>query len=169
MANLGQVFDPASVPAADLMPVGVRTLMQVVDSDVVATKAGTGTILKLSMKVLDGQRMGAMHFEQINIANPNPTAVSIGQQMLKKLCAAIGHVGPLQDSVVLHNKPFFATFKTQEGKDGFEDKSTITKFEPASGGANAAPQQQAFAQTPQQSAPPPQQQPAQAGGKRPWG
>lgn len=174
MANLGMTFDPNSVPAADLMPAGVPTLVQIVDSNVVPTNSGNGMILKLNVKVLGGERAGAMHFEQLNIVNPNPTAAGIAQRALKNLCAAIGHHGPLQDSVVLHNKPFLATFKTQPGKDGFEDKSTISKYEPYGGNAaHPQPVQQPQpgyapqAQQPMQPAAPPPAQPNAPA--RPWG
>lgn len=168
MANLGMTFDPNSVPAADLMPVGVPTLVQIVDSNVVPTKDGNGMILKLNIKVLGGERAGAMHFEQLNIVNRNPTAANIAQRALKNLCAAVGLHSPVQDSIVLHNKPFLATFATQEGKNGFKDKSTISKYEPY--GGNAAHPQPTQQPQPQQQTQVTTPSPAPAGApQRPWG
>ena len=50
------------------LPAGVY-IAEITDSEIVATKAGTGQMLKLTWKVLDGQYSGRLIFDRLNIAN----------------------------------------------------------------------------------------------------
>jgi hypothetical protein len=107
MASLGFTFDPSTVQAErsfDPIPAG-DYLAIIMDSDVVATKAGDGTILKLTFQVVDGPMQGRLVFDNLNIENRNPAATEIAQSRLGSICKSIGLSGPLQDSAVLHNQP----------------------------------------------------------------
>ena len=107
MASLGFTFDPNTVQAErtfDPIPAG-DYLALILDSDVVPTKAGDGTILKLTFQVIDGPLQGRLVFENLNIENRNPAATEIAQARLGSICKSIGLSGPLHDSTVLHNQP----------------------------------------------------------------
>lgn len=172
MANMGG-WNPDDVPADDRdnlepIPPG-RYELEVVDSDLVQAKSGKGTLLKLQHRVVSGPHENRRIFSQHNFQHENATAQDIGQREIKALCAAVGHMGPLEDSNDLHGIPFMATVKMSKTTPEYPDpKNEIGRFIPR-GGADAAPaQRQQPAQ--RQSAAPAQRQaapPANAGGNRP--
>ncbi|MBX9874433.1 MAG: DUF669 domain-containing protein [Beijerinckiaceae bacterium] len=171
MANMGG-FNPDEVPdddrgGLDPIPPG-RYELEVVDSDLVQTKSGTGMLLKLQHRVVSGQYENRRIFSQHNFKNDNPVAQEIGQREIKALCAAIGHMGPLEDSNDLHGITFTATVKLGKTTPDYPDpKNEISRFIPRSGGE--APAQRQAAQR-QPSTTPAQRQTApaaNAGGNRP--
>ena len=94
MAELGS-FDATNVApreAFDPLPPGDYKAM-IEGSDVKPTKKGDGYMLKLQWLVLDGQYSGRKIFQNINLANPNPKAVEIGQQELSAVCHGCGAQG----------------------------------------------------------------------------
>lgn len=136
MADLGQVFDPAEVPednrSFDPLPTG-DYLCQILESDVVKTKAGDGEILKLTLEVVDGPYEQRRIFENLNIRNPNPNAQAIAQRALADLCQACG-LGVIRDSEELHFKPFLAKVTIETDKTGqYEPKNRVRRYKPARG------------------------------------
>lgn len=78
----------------------------IMDSDVKDTKAGTGQYLKLVCEVTGPTHSGRKVFANVNISNPNPQAVEIGQKELKAICIAVGKGDQvIKDSQELHNIP----------------------------------------------------------------
>jgi len=127
MAQLN--FNAANVePDAgfSLIPAGVYTA-QATDSKVYPTKSGTGTILELTFKILEGQHAGRLVWARINIQNHNPVAEQIGQKQLSGLCHAVG-VLQLQDSTQLHNKPLRIRVKVTKD-DQYGDKNEVNGYE----------------------------------------
>lgn len=106
MANLGFEFDPANVPPSEFgaIPAGEYRAM-IVDSDMKNTKAGTGKYLELTHEILEGPQKGKKVWARLNLVNPNPTASQIAAQQLAEIVNAVGYVGRVQDSQVLHNRP----------------------------------------------------------------
>jgi hypothetical protein len=92
MAKLGGTFDAASVepnaPLEALPPGDYR--VQILQSEMRVTKAGTGQILWLDMEVLEGPLKGRHLYDQLNLINPNPTAEEIAQRTLSAICHAVG-------------------------------------------------------------------------------
>jgi hypothetical protein len=136
MADLGQIFDPAEVPednrSFDPLPMG-DYLCQILESDVVKTKAGDGEILKLTLEVVDGPYERRRIFETLNIRNPNPNAQAIAQRALADLCQACG-LGVIRDSEELHFKPFLARVAIETDKTGqYEPKNRVKRYKPARG------------------------------------
>lgn len=139
MAQLN--FNAANVePDAgfSLIPAGIYTA-QATDSKVYPTKSGTGTILELTFKILEGTHAGRLVWARINIQNANPVAEQIGQKQLSGLCHAVG-VLQLQDSTQLHNKPLRIRVKVTKD-DQYGDKNEVNGFEalPQGSGAPIAP------------------------------
>lgn len=151
MANLGMQFDSSAVAprtAYDTIPAGKYTA-QVIDSDVVPTKNGTGTRLKLTCEVLDGEYKGRKVFGNLNIVNDSPKAQEIGQAQLSALCHATGVVR-LQDSVELHNRPMTIHVKVRKDETGtYQDQNEITSFSPLANGHAAPPPSAQRASQPQ--------------------
>jgi hypothetical protein len=133
MADLGGTFDPNEVPEDDRnfepVPAG-DYLCQVIDSDVVETKAGNGSILKLTIEIIDGQYANRKVFENLNIANQNAQAQSIAQRALADICLAT-NAGSIRDSEELHFRPFVARLKIEPAKDGYEAKNKVSRYKPA--------------------------------------
>jgi hypothetical protein len=163
MAQLGQ-FDPDAVPDSerDLVPPG-QYIAQIVESDLASTKSG-GTMLKLSLEIVDGPLARRMVWDQLNIENANVQAQQIAHQSLKKICKAVGHQGVLADSNDLHFKPMLIRVAIREDKTGqYGPQNQIKSYDPVQG-AHVSPPQQNAAPTYQSPA---RQQQAASGGM-PW-
>lgn len=163
MAQLG-FFDPNSVKDdRELIPDGTY-LAQIVDSDVVPTKAGNGSFLKLKWQLMTGLE-GRVVFDQVTVENQNDQARHIGAVQLKRLCAAIGS-GAIQDSAQLHMKPCFITIGIKPGSGQYGPRNVVKAYAHASGAAAAAP----VASSATAPSPPPQHQGAAAAQqtRRPW-
>ncbi|MEG3640702.1 DUF669 domain-containing protein [Magnetococcus sp. PR-3] len=162
MANLGGTFDASQVdpskPQENLPPGDYR--VQIINSEMRVTKAGTGQYLWLEMDVLEGVHAGRKVYDRLNLINPNNQAVEISQRALSAICHALGRM-QVQDSEDLHFQPLIA--KVSVGKSGYNE---VKGYKPVGGAPTAQPQ----------TVPPVQQQPAQgqqpppptASGDGPW-
>jgi hypothetical protein len=106
MAKLGGTFDATGVePNAPLeaLPPGDYKV-QILQSEMRVTKAGTGQILWLDMEVQEGPCKGRHVYDQLNLINPNPTAEEIAQRTLSAICHAVGKL-QVADSEELHFQP----------------------------------------------------------------
>lgn len=162
------------------LPNGIYAL-EIEASDVVPTKAGTGTILKTTSVVLEPEDFkGRKLFTNYNIENPNSQAQEIGQRQFASLCRAIG-ITEVEDSEQLHFHRYVVKVKLgKPSKDGqyparaeiatyyFPDQGNVP--EPAIDESQPARVQPA-ANDNRPAARPAAQQQAAAGGaakKRPW-
>ena len=106
MGNLADLkFDASTEPASrqfGVLPKG-EYVAAIVSSEVKPTKAGTGEYLSLRFEVLFGDYEGRMLFHNINLQNPNATAVKIGREHLTAICRCVDVLAP-NDSVELHGK-----------------------------------------------------------------
>lgn len=126
MANLNfnaATVDPAK--ASIVIPAGWYNAI-IEHSEVVPTKQGNGTILKLRYSIVDGEFKGCKIFGQLNIVNPSPMAQEIAQKQLSAICHAV-NVIQCNDSQQLHNIPFKVKLKITPGD--VKDKSTGEKYD----------------------------------------
>lgn len=167
MARLDN-FDPDAVQdqERELLPPGMY-VAHIIESDLGATKTGTGQVLSLTWEILDGPCARRRVWDRLNIVNANAQAQEIAQRDLKRICTAVGHAGVLTDSDQLHFKPHRIRVAVEEDKTGqYAPKNVVKGFEalnrPPPGGfaASSGPGPQTQAAQPQQAA---------AGGSRPWG
>lgn len=166
-----EAMDDFSVVPADAYNV------QVVKSEVVETKAKTGTLLKLQFKIIDGKFKGRIVFGQYNLTNPNAQAVEISKKQMKTLCDAIGKPDGVGDSNEMHNIPLCIKVGVKPAQGVYAEQNEIkfySKYEgpkvegaqtSASGPGNPAAgdggqQAEAQAQT--------EEQPKTEGGGAPW-
>ncbi|PJK01479.1 hypothetical protein CO615_04160 [Lysobacteraceae bacterium NML75-0749] len=170
MAFLGQSYNLAAIdPQRDFgaIPSG-EYLVMIVDSDMKATKAGTGQYLELTHEILEGPYKGQKLWARLNLINPNQQAVSIAQSQLSAIGHAINVLNP-SDSQELHNRPMIARveFVKADGERTQRDSNEIKAWKRYDGAAQmpsaAAPQPQAQAPAPAQAAPS-----AAQGGLPPW-
>lgn len=101
-------------------------------SEMVPTKEGTGSYLKLTLDVVEGPQTGAQGIEQINLYNQNQQAVEIAWRQLGTLCWCIGTVDSFdpqnRDYSFLHNKMFRVVSSLQDGANGQKGYTNITKY-----------------------------------------
>lgn len=108
MAQLNFNAAEIDTTSRDAIPSGVYEAV-VSDSEMRATKSGTGMGINLTFEVLsDGPAKGRKVFAWINYENANPKAQQIGREELASLCKAVG-VTSLSDTVQLHNLPLLIT------------------------------------------------------------
>lgn len=136
MASLGNKFNAQDIDTTqrdyENLPDGIYSL-EVIQSEVSPTSAGTGTMLKLRYSVVEpDQYKGRLVFANINLENPNSQAQEIGQRDLASLCRAVG-LAEIEDSEELHFKVFTAKVglsKARTGKDGktYDPRNELKKF-----------------------------------------
>jgi len=126
-------------------------------SDTKSTKSGDGTYLELEMQIVSGELSGRRYWERLNLDNSNQQTVTIAQQQLARLCAALG-LDEVNDSQELHDKPVVAIFAVSK-KD--PTRNSIYGYKPVSGSPapKAAPRPAAPAAAPSPAKP----------AARPWG
>ena len=109
------------------IPAGMYQAM-IEDSEVVPTKSGSGQMLKLTWKVIDGEFKGRLVFDRINIQNQNPRAEEIGQRQLSTLCHAAG-VLQLKTSEQLHAIPCAIKVVIRKDETGqYSDQNEVKDY-----------------------------------------
>lgn len=105
MPMLPSVFDASDKPRMgfSVLPSGWYEA-EIVKSDIRNTKAGTGKYLALEFKVLEEKFEGRKLWTNLNLVNPNQTAVAIAEKELATICDAVG-LSAIEDSEELHNIP----------------------------------------------------------------
>lgn len=117
MAKLNTAFDATKHDTTqrdyEELPNG-NYLMEVESADVAPTKAGDGTILKVTMQVVEPEDYkGRKLFTNFNLENKNSTAQEIGQRQFASLCRAL-ELSEVEDTDDLLFKSF--TVKVGLGK-----------------------------------------------------
>lgn len=108
MAQLNFNAAEVDTTSRDAIPSGTYEAV-VSDSEMRATKSGTGMGINLTFEILsDGPAKGRKVFAWINYENANPKAQQIGREELASLCKAVG-VTNLSDTCQLHNLPLVIT------------------------------------------------------------
>ena len=143
MADLGG-FDANTVdPSVGFEPVPAGNyLAAITASEMKGTKKGDGHYLALEFQVIDGEFKGRKLYVNLNLDNPNRTAVEIARGELSAICRAVGVMVP-KDSQELHNLPLQLTVGMEKRKDTGELQNKIKKYLPK----NAGVEQPAQAQT----------------------
>lgn len=158
MATLPQKFDTRTAPPPrdDFVLITPADYVAIIsDSAMKPTKKNDGEYLELTHEIIeDGPFKGRKIWVRLNIVNPSPKAMEIAQRDLSAICAAVGHVGELPDSIALHNKPHVIRVSVEPAdasKRRDKDQNEIKAWKaldgvaptqaaaPAAGGAKAAP------------------------------
>jgi hypothetical protein len=183
MAFLGNLFNGGGFDASQVEPSAPMEIIppgkyvaQIVKSEMIDTKGGSGQMLKLELEIIDGPHARRKLWDQLNLVNPNQQAVEIAQRTLSAICHAIGRL-QVNDSDDLHFKPMLLTVAVEpdsRDKDLPADQrrmqNRIKGYAAPGGDAPSA-----AASRPQQgpaparaAAPPPARQPATAAASPPW-
>lgn len=128
-------FNANEVPpeeSRELIPAG-NYLALIENSELVTTKAGTGTMLALTFSILEGPYQHRKVFTRLNVQNQNAVAEQIGQRQLSQLCHAVGRL-QISDSSELHLLPMVIRVAIDRDKTGqYGDRNDIKEFKPATG------------------------------------
>jgi hypothetical protein len=119
MADLGERFDSSTVePRTPFEPLPAldNVTLQIIDSEIKDTKAGTGRYVELTMELMDTDYVGRKIWERLNIWNENEKAVEIAKATLSAICRASG-VGVVIDTEQLHWQPMAASITLSKRKD----------------------------------------------------
>lgn len=127
-------IDNANKSEFDPLPAG-NYVAEITHSEIKPTRAGTGTILSLGFKVIDGDFAGRLVFSNINLSNPNEIAQQIGRKQLAQIAAACG-IANIKDTEQLHGVPM--TIKVGFQKDD-KERNEIKEYRPASTSFSAPP------------------------------
>lgn len=117
MVSLGN-FDASQVDPGtpfDPIPAG-KYLAVITESEMKATKSGTGQYLELVFEILEGEHKGRKLWARLNLNHPNQTTVKIARAELSAICRAVGVLAP-NDSCELHNLPLTLRVKVKKRDD----------------------------------------------------
>ncbi len=146
MAILTGAYDPNAEAQQDFAPIpSGKYLAQIVDSDLKPTKKNDGHFLELTYEIVEGDYKNRKVWARINLDNPNPKTVEIGNRQFSSVRQATGVLNP-RDSQELHYKPhlirveFIPAGTTQ--KNGYvteRDANEIKGWEAVEGGLGNVP------------------------------
>jgi hypothetical protein len=150
-----------------------KYLLEIQESDVRPTKAGTGEYLYLVLRVVTGPYEGKLIWDRLNFSNPNPVTQEIAQKALKRLVRLCGlPISVLHnlDTQVLHFKRFEAAVSIRQSP-GFDPQNAV-RYPDAQDAVDEAPKSNggALPVAPAQQRAASQQlpRPVPSGGPAPW-
>lgn len=137
MATLN--FDANEVdPAVGFEPLPAGKYKAVItESEMKATKSGTGQYLELKMQVIEGPHANRMLFDRLNLTNPSQQAVEIARSTLSAICHAVGVLKPT-DSYQLHDKPLLVKVVCRKREDNGEMSNEVKGYEKVGAAAATA-------------------------------
>ena len=149
---LGAAFDATAVEpqqSFDLLPAGVYTV-EITETEVAPTKAGTGTLLKVVHKVIDpAAHENRLIWNRINLRNQSAEAERIGQAQLSQLCRAVG-LTHLEDDEQLVGRIVRVKVVVRPARGEYAEQNEVKGYESAQASAPPA----AAAAKPAKAAPP---------------
>jgi hypothetical protein len=148
MANLGNFNATEVEPTTSFEPLPAgKYLAAITESEMKATKSGSGSYLQLTFTILEGEFKNRVLWARLNLNNPNATAVKIARGELSAICRAVGVMQP-RDSVELHNIPLRISVKLKKREDTGELTNEIKGYEPKAAAAGQPQQAPATSNTP---------------------
>lgn len=133
-------FDATNIePSSEYQPLPVGEYAVVItESNMQATKAGTGEYIKLKFEVIEGTFKGRTLFSNLNINNTNQTAVEIAMRDLSAICRAVNRM-QITDTSQLHNQPLTVKVGLEPSNKGDGSFNNVIKAYSAYGKTLAAP------------------------------
>lgn len=114
-----ETVDPTS--PFDELPPG-DYLVYIIEATREPTKAGTGSYLKLVLRVLDGPFEGRLIWDRLNLWNPSEQAKGIAQRTLSAICHATGLLKLARISDLLGTRAMVVTLKLDKAGERTEVK-----------------------------------------------
>lgn len=98
-------------------------------------KDPNGKYLSIRFDILDQKAKGRVIFANLNLINKNPQAVEIANKELRSICDAVGIVGAVSDTSVLHGKPLLLKLSIKEATERYPANNVIKGYGKANGTA----------------------------------
>ncbi len=140
MAHLHESFDAEAKEnnqANVLLPPGKYQVIAT-QTEMVKNKAGTGTLLKFTFEVIEGQHKGRKLWTQFNWTHPKEDVVRISRAQFSQLVKSCG-LTVVNDSDELKDLPVVANVTIKKGSNGYSDSNEIKEFLPIVAGAKKVP------------------------------
>lgn len=134
----GQPFDPnAHEPSKDfeVLPPGKYTCL-IESAELRNTQKGTGKLIKVTLKVVEGLYANRKLFDNINVRNPSADCQRMGIAQLSSIGRA-AECYPVDDTANLVDKVVIAVVKVKKREDTNEDKNDVRTYESPCVSANA--------------------------------
>lgn len=129
-------IEPASAPQ-ERQPLPEGTYKAVItDSEMRATRAGTGHFLNFTWEITSGEHKGRKVWANYNVDNPNEKAVEIAKRDLASVCTAMGKDG-FADSQDLHFHEIEVLVKVREASNGYPASNEIRGYSAPASSATA--------------------------------
>jgi hypothetical protein len=129
MAQLPVNFDATQVApnqAFDPIPAGWYKA-HITSTEMKPTAKKDGSFLQVELTILDEKFPNRKVFDQLNLQNPNQTAVDIAYQTLSAICHAVG-VFQVNDTQMLHGKPLEVRVGLQPASGDYEARNTVRGY-----------------------------------------
>lgn len=125
MASLNGQYDPdAGVPGDFEVFEAGKQMLELIESDIIPTKAGTGKLFKYKIRITEGELEDRLVFGQLNLQNPNSIATKIGQEEFRVIREVTGVLEP-EDTQDLHFKQFPGWIKVTPAKGEYAAKNEV--------------------------------------------
>lgn len=117
-------------PSSSFDPIPPGTYVaEITDSEERDTRAGDGSYLQLTFRIIEGEYTNRLIWDRLNLNNPNTTAKEIAQQNLSAICHAVNELN-LTDSAQLHGKPMKIKVKVRPADGQYDASNEINGYEP---------------------------------------
>lgn len=116
--------DPSNV--YDPIPPG-NYEVQIIASEMKATKAGTGAYLQLEVDVLRPEYVGRKIWDRLTLQHSNAKTVEIAERKLSSICHALNKL-TVENSEELHFQPMIAAVSIETGSAGYRDQNAIQGY-----------------------------------------
>ena len=113
---------------SNTVPEGWYTAV-IAQSQTKATKAGTGSYLSLMFKIFGGEHNGRTVWVNLNLDNPNKTAVEIAERELSNICKSVGVLAP-EEPEELHGIPLRIKVAIRPETSSFPEGNDVKGFKP---------------------------------------
>lgn len=142
--------DPST--AFEALPAG-KYLVEITDTEMKPTKAGTGEMLQIEFTVIDGEFKNRKVWDHLCLRHTNPDAVKIAQANLSAICHAVGVLRP-GDSIELHHIPLVVSVKCKADESTGEIRNEVKSYAKPESQVKPAPPPAATNAPANQSIPP---------------
>lgn len=136
--NATAEVDPSEARSYEPIPPGWYNA-EMVDSEIKATKSGTGEYISLQFALLDPPHVNRRVFVNLNLWNASAEAVRIANQQRLELLTALGKPNA-QTTEELYGLPLMLKLSVRKDPNGqYEDRNEVKGFKPATGGTAPRP------------------------------
>lgn len=126
-------FRSSDVPEEKLIPRGTRARARVESSEIADTKAGD-PMLKVRLRIVDGQFAGESLFDQALMDHGNENAKRIGLMRVRDLSRAVG-VPDWDQPSELAGRVCEIEVGIEDGRNGFAAKNIVSRYLASDGSA----------------------------------